>query len=421
MRRRYVGLALLAVALLLVTHWMIAYRPRERPRAPRADTPTGRIFADSELPYRVWLPYPHQNLAELERALGDVEQFLRAVAELTGRPMPRLPRFGAARVPPSSQLVLATDESGERFIAAADVYPLPGLLSRWAGRLANNPLLSGGRTEIDGRPVEAAWVEGSWVVATDGVAAPSAADEAPRIDSALAWVSLAAPRGRLPAGRYSLERDEDDLVLRGGDASTLEELERAASRAVPVPLLAVETFGSRRGREARALGLVPGVESIGGLPGALAVHSGSRRWRLPGERVLDLIGDGVRRETVGGWKVAGLDHESLARGSAVVDFAGALAEHPPLSVAVWIEVREARRLVVQVVEALEAIPVIGEREARRWRAAAEVLRPFARYERLTALVSTQPAAVLARLESDPVPGSRGDGAREGAAEASAAN
>ena len=53
----------------------------------------------------------------------------------------------------------------------------------------------------------------------------------------------------------------------------------------------------------------------------------------------------------------------------------------------------------QIVEALEAVPIIGRREARRWRAASGVLAPLAPYRRLSAFVSAEPSALLVRLEA----------------------
>lgn len=398
MRTKHAVSGLVALSLLVAAHWAYWYRPRERSGVPGVETVPGRIFVGSELPYRVWLPYPHQNLAELERALGDVEELMRSVARLSGRPMPRMPSFGAARVPPSSELVLATDESGESFIAAAKVYPMPGLLARWAGRLAGNPLLVGGRSEIDGRAVDVSWVDRTWIVASAGVAPPASAVGSERSDAALAWLRLTAPRGRLPAGEYRLRREEGDLLLQGGDPATLGELERLASLQAPLPVLTVQSFRSEGAFGARALGLVSGVDSIGGLPGAASAFLGSRRWRLPGERILDLVGDGAPSLEIGGWRVVALEEDSLSRGGAIVEFSRRLEGHSPLSVALWIELREARRLVDQVAAALEEVPIIGRREARRWHAASSVLTPLARYQRLTAFVSLEPAAVAVRLE-----------------------
>ena len=145
------------------------------------------------------MPFPHQNLASLEQAIGDLERFSGAVARLSGRALPKLPSFGSARVPPSTELAVATDESGERFVAVARVYPVAAFLARWAGRLAGNPLLAGGDTEIDGRAVTVGWSGGSWTVVTRGSALPAAS----RHDSpgpALAWTQLAIP-ARLFAGR----------------------------------------------------------------------------------------------------------------------------------------------------------------------------------------------------------------------------
>ena len=50
--------------------------------------------------------------------------------------------------------------------------------------------------------------------------------------------------------------------------------------------------------------------------GALAVHRGGRRWKVPGERLLKLVGDGPPTAEVAGWTAVALENESLARGQA---------------------------------------------------------------------------------------------------------
>jgi hypothetical protein len=362
------------------------------------------------------VPYPHQNLGELERALGDLDELLASLAELSGRAMPEIPAFGAAGVPPAAELAIAADPTGERFVVAARVYPIPALLARWAGRLAGNPLLTGGSAEVGGRRVEASWSGSDWIVRSeaavglDGLAArPDGAA------AALARLDLARAHGWIPAGAYRVERDGGDLRLAGGDPAALERLEALGATAAPLPLVVGQSFAAAGAVEGRFLALVPGIESVADLPGAVAASRGEKRWRLPGERVVSLVRDEVPTRRLGGWKLTALERRSLAAGGGLVELAGRLEGAPPLDLGVWIETRGARRLVEQVSEALEQVPILGAREARPWRAAGEVLTTLDRYQRLTAFSSSSPPALVVRLWR------RSPGAGSEAARASSAN
>ncbi len=392
----YLGLALLVV--LAVAHWIYWYRPRERHEAPESTTGPGAAYLDSDLAYRLWLPYPHQNLVALEEALGDMEGLVSALARVSGQEVPQMPSFGAADVPPSRELALASDPDGERFIAVARVYPIAAMLARWAGRLAGNPLLTGGEAEIDGRPVEARWEGNTWIVASRGLEPPPAGEgRAPR-QVALAWIGLSEAPDPIAATELRLFRERGDLTLVGGEPVAVERLADLGRGDLPLPLVAAQSFPSGRRLQARLLALLPGVESIGGLPGAITASRGKRRWRPPGERILSAVGDGPPTARIEGFRVVALDRASLESGGDLVEVAERLAGHPPLNLAVWIELRAASRLVDQVVEALEAVPIIGEREARPWRAGAGVLHRFSGYRRLTAFASADPPALLVRLE-----------------------
>lgn len=404
-RPRLIGVVALA-ALLAGAHWLYWYAPAERVGRPDADSLAGRIFLGGDLPYRLWLPYPHQNLARLEAAIGPLDSLLERLARLRGDAAVReLPGFGGLRLPPSKALAVATDETGDELLVAAQVYPLVGLLSRWAGRLAGNPLLAGGRTEVGGRQVEVRWEGPTWLLLPTDVALPSSESQAGRglsgsgalvEEGALAWLRLESPRGVLPAGEYRLERRGRDLELLGGDASRLEVLDDLAAGRPPLPLVRLEGRGGAE-RSWRVFGLVPGLESLGGLPGAVAVHCGSEPFALPGERIAEAIGDGVRVRRSDRWEIRALDRRSLERGSELARFATALEPHLPLELGLWLELRSAERLTEQVVDALEAVPVIGRREARHWHVARLLLAQLDGFERLTVLVSPAPVAVRARL------------------------
>jgi len=396
MRRGRALVVALLISLALVAHWGYWYRSREHIAAPDVATPAGALYLAGDLPHRVWLPYPHQNLGRLEQGIGSVERFAAAVSWLTDRKPPRLPSFGSARVPPASELTLAVDDTGERFVAVARVYPLAGFLARWAGRLAGNPLLAGGAARIDGREVVVRWDDGSWIVSTPGVRLPTDPESVPRLSEALAWARLATARGLLPAGEYRLDRVGAALELVAGPEDVLLRLRALDVLEPPVPLLLAELATADGGLTGRSLALLPGVESLGGLPGAVTLHRGSRRWKLPGERLLKLLGDGPPVGNAEGWRMVALERESLRRGDPLGGFLNSLSGSQ-LSLGVWIDLPEARRLVDQTVEALEAVPVVGPREARRWRHLAGALDPLVGFGRLSATVVETPATVRVRL------------------------
>lgn len=444
-RSRLLLLLVVAVLLLTAAHWIYWYAATERPGRPDAGSLAGRVFLQGDLPYRLWLPYPHQNLARLERSIGSLDDLVDDLGRLRGTPhLPRLPAFGGLRLPPSSELAIATDDAGTALVAAAEVYPLVGLLSRWAGRLAGNPLLAGGTAEIGGREVEVRWRSGAWILTAGGGAVPSGeagleqrSPEGGEGGVALARLRLDSRRGHLPAGDYRLVRRRGDLELSSGDAARLEALGALAARRAPLPLVRLEGVESQReptegirseaarsigdqpdgpgfdgprsdgegadgaavggGSGWRAFALIAGLESLGGLPGAVAVHRGDVAFSLPGERIAETIGDGVRIRQARQWQVRALDRASLEHGEALGRFASTLEPQLPLELALWIELRSADRLTEQVVEALEAVPIVGRREARRWRVAEALLARLAGFERLTVLVSPAPVAVHARL------------------------
>ncbi len=396
MSRRTLIAALLLIAAL-VGHWAYWYRPRERTGSPRANRIAGALLLEGTLPYRLWLPYPHQNLGVLEGVIENPDGFFEAMGELSGRQIPRLPAFGSVRLPPSSEIAIASDASGDTFVAVARVYPLVGLLARWAGRLAGNPLLAGGEAEVDGRRVTVLWREGSWIVMSGGAGIPDVGGSATEVqtEGALAWAVLERRRGYLPAGRYRLQRVGRSLEITSGAVKDLAALAADAEISTLAPLLVVES-GAAEDAGLRALALLDGIDSLGGLPGAVTFQSGTRRWRLPGESLLRLVGDGPPRSEVSGWKVVALEKESLDRGLEMVPKLGQVRDSV-IGAGVWLRLSKADLLIDQVVVALEAVPVIGRRQARRWRALSTVLAPLVRMGQLTALVDRHSGAVYVRL------------------------
>ncbi len=141
------ALALAAVAALTAGHIFYWYVPRLRPGLPHPGRLPARLLASEEFPVAVWIPFPHQNLGVLERAVADVSgdvDLPPALARLAGLPEPSLPSFGPLRVPPATEIAFASDDDGRHLVLVADVYPAVAVLARTcsSGRCA---ALSSGR------------------------------------------------------------------------------------------------------------------------------------------------------------------------------------------------------------------------------------------------------------------------------------
>jgi hypothetical protein len=205
MRRAVLLLAVAVSGLALAAHLWFWYAPRERPGAPSSGA-AAALFTGSKLPYRLWIPYPHQTLARLRR---DVPAGVGAALRLFGVKTPRLQRFGPFDVPPSSAIAVASDARGDRWTVAAQVYPAIAAIARAAGSLAGNPWLSGGEVESGGRRLRIGWASGGvwWVTSEDPaeiLALLGRPAESPGLPAGLAWLRSAKSLGPLPPGDYRL-------------------------------------------------------------------------------------------------------------------------------------------------------------------------------------------------------------------------
>ncbi len=284
------GAALLVLALL-AAHYAFWYLPRERSAAPDPDDLPGRLFAGGAADVCLWLPYPHQNAGALQRAVGDWPAWLGAVSRVAGLPPPALPAFGPFALPPSRELTACSDLDGGRLVVAARVYPLLGLVARTAGRLAENPWLAGGRVEEGERTLEVAWDGGLWTVRGGApVPVPERAPAAPAGEKALAALRLEEGISRFPPGRYLLQREQGDLVLRlaGAAPPALDPgLDRLPHGDRPLLLAATESAAGEDRRAPAAIALYEG-QSVARfrLPGiALFQAPGQEGWSLPGGRL----------------------------------------------------------------------------------------------------------------------------------------
>ncbi len=218
---RALALAALAAAAAHLAYW---YAPRERPGTPQSADLPARLLAAGPLPIRLWIPYPHQNLAALDRAASDGGSTVAALLAAAGVRRAAMPRFGPFRVPPARELCVASDERGRSVIAVARVYPGLAAVARLAGRLAGNPWLAGGEVELDGRPARVGWAgRGVWWLSNERGFDPARLDRPTGLptEPALAIVRLDSGDWILPVGWYRLARRGGELEVLGEGGARL--------------------------------------------------------------------------------------------------------------------------------------------------------------------------------------------------------
>src|SRR6185295_16284892 len=114
------------------------------------------------LPVRLWLPYPHQNLGALGKAVERPQEVLAAASRLAGLPEPAIPRLGAFGIPAARELLVEASLDGHTVRAAMRLYPATAALTRLAGTVARNPWLAGGEVRVNGSPAEVRWDGLTW-------------------------------------------------------------------------------------------------------------------------------------------------------------------------------------------------------------------------------------------------------------------
>jgi hypothetical protein len=382
--RRLLVPAVVAVLLLgAAGHLARWYLPRERPAAPDPGDLPGRLLAGDAYDLCLWLPYPHQNLGLLARAVDDPQDYLTAAAEALGMPPPVVPGFGPFRVPPARELAVAVRADGGGAVVAARIYPLVAAAARLAGKLAANPWLAGGEVQLAGRPARVRWEGTLWVVESGTGAAPPAAGTPPPAANpspALGWLRVSRAAGWVPPGSYRLARGGEGLSLAppGGGAAAVDLPDLGGTGVVALVAAAAGSAIAPPGGGGAAL-LFAGEGRLG-LPGAAVLFAaGGGRWKLPGEGVLGLLGHLPAGEG-GGWKVVALDRESLAAALRLAPGVGRLEDG---SWAVAVAPGPAYDLTDRVASVLEEVPLLGRAQARRWRAWARLLAPLRRYRLLT--------------------------------------
>lgn len=406
-----------AVCLLLATgHVVYWYAPRERPAEPDPEDLPGRLLAAGGYDAAVWVPYPHQNLWVLRRALGGeggAAEWLAAAGRLAGLPPPSLPSFGPFPLPPAREMVVAFDRRDGRGMVAARVYPILARVARLAGWVAGNPWLAGGEVPAFGGTARVAWEGGLWTVTTDGSAALPGAEARPPSGAALTILHLRRPADWLPADLYRLRRPAGrprdlELVSAGVEAAGAA-LPRWRDRRFPASGVAFAVANGRGGPAAEEAGVLVVFARGGGgeLPETAALAGRGveedRRLRLPQERLSRLLGGSVERVEEGGWQLLGSDRQALAilrrlapDLAALLETAGGEAGEGLLG-GLWLDPRATGTLVADTAATLEAIPLVSRREVQRWRDGERVLAPLREVDRVTLVMTSGPRSFRLRL------------------------
>jgi hypothetical protein len=415
LRRTVFALAALPLAAVLVAgHVAYWYMPRLREARPRPGLLPARLLASDDLPFAVWMPYPHQNLAMLEAAPSEGlswADFSRALARLAGVPEPALPAFGSFRVPPSREIAFAADEKGERFALAAEVYPAVAAFAKLSGALADNRWLRGGELTVEGRKVSVAWHGRVWTVSSPAFPRLEGDPPGPSGPPSLLVAEARRPAPSLPPGRFHLTRQGRDLVFASAGAApegfAFEVPEHAdlglfllvvsgGNVGRKEPIQAMAFFGRENPLTFKQRGVsfeLPGMASIW--------ETGGERWSLPGESLLEWSGRKARRTEIGRFSVAALDRRSFRR---IQDLAPKLAylvvprREGRLAWGLWLDLAVGRLEISRIARVMEAIPLVSAEQRQRWRDTATVLEPVARaFSRVSLVVTEEPPAMELRF------------------------
>ena len=377
---------------------------------------------------------------EPRRARGRVEDgaaWLAAVARVADLPPPVLPSFGPFAVPPSSEIVACSDLDGERFLLVARVYPGLAAVARLAGKLADNPWLTGGevrevregrRNEVDGAGLT--WpgrtASGRSRPGRTPLLSPRPAPGRPARIRRRWGIFPWRRRSRISRrGDYTLRARDGDLEVRSpGRRVAAPELpagaEDAVLLAVAGPALAGRRSPSRcrRGHGAvRHRGRAATGSPRPDLPGVAVLNPpGSRRWALPARGPGGAPGG---RAADGGMppggRIVALDAASLERAEALA--AGPLlpgaagrrraSDSGRLVLGLWVRPRPALRLVTRIARGFEKVPLVDRRQVRRWEDWETLLRPAALCERVSLAATRSPSAFRLRLHGCRLTASRG--------------
>ena len=423
-RRWWIGAG---VAAVLVLHGLYWYAPREvaaEPSPPFESLLAGNTGDAGKGVWDrvVWIARPHQNLGEIDRAVGSLDDYLDELGRVAELSAPAVPRFGPFTVPPAHEIAIAWSEDGKRRLAAARVYRAVGLLARLAGHLAGNSWLAGGEATSGSKSYRVRWEGSLWIVESgDGSsweACGGASGDGHR-GKKIAEARVARPLGVIPAGRFELFRGDDGLEIRGGELPGESATSEGTSPghetlSFDLPDLALWVAVAEPGPTGGPGLFLLWEETESVLPRVAVLQRGEgRAFHLPGESLLELFGRAEPAFRLG-WSVRGTDRKARREGFRAVPWLERNYPMPPMpqlppqagrrrSAGAWlaaagrIEPRRAARLLGRLAGELRKFPLTPAREIERAEAAVRLLAPFADCPRLTYAVWRDPDGIRARL------------------------
>jgi hypothetical protein len=423
--RRLLKLAVPLLLLLLIAgHFVYGYSARERSATPEPGSWPARLLTSGAYGACLWLPYPHQNLAKLEGAIGDGPAYLAAVADIADLPAPVLPSFGPFALPPSREIVACSDLGGDRFLLVARVYPGLAWVARMAGKIAGNPWLSGGEIRetrghpdaVEERVLRIAWIDGYWTVRAGAEAQiPASPPSSPALPESLGILHLAKDVSDFPAGSYVLQRKEKDFEIALAEGGEIPEAPAAVAGPNPPVMLAVAgpiwPADAEKPLPAAAMVLFGGKSALhlgplGDLPGLAVLNPpGEKRWGLPARGLAGLITDSLPHGNASGWSVVALDDASFTRATALapqiselVPPDGSEGDEARMILGLWLQPRPALALIHEIRRKLEKIPLVDHRQVERWHDWETLLGPLGSCERASLAATQSPAAFQMRLQ-----------------------
>jgi len=380
--RRLLRLLLVLLLLALVAgHIFYQYGPRERPAAPDPDGLPARMLASGAFETCFWVPYPHQNLGALARAVGDWPAWIAAAARSADLPPPDLPGFGPFAVPPAREIAVCSGAGGENLQLAAEIYPSIAIVAKLAGRLAANPWLAGGEVERGRRRYRVAWSGRLWTVAAGEPVDLGWTRRVPR-QKVLAIARTERAYSYLPPGTYLLQHAAGTFSL------ALDGQPSPPPLALPSPrpvLLALAGADGDKPPAALALFDTGSTQPLR-LPAAAVFHPpGTERWSLPGGGLERLLGRGVPRGNAAGWVIVATDAASAERAEALAPGLARLVPPVPavpdqaatLRLALWLQPGPTLELSRRILGLLENLPLVERAKVRRWRDWHRLLEPLA--------------------------------------------
>ena len=385
--------ALVAIAALAGHIWFW-YSARVRETVPPEDGAFAELLEDPRFDVALWVPYPHQNLAAAYAGMDDPEAFLEALSLAADLPPFETRGFGPFVAPPAREMVIAA--SDDRLSVAAEVYPTIALVARAAGRLADNPWLSGGEVQLDDRKGRVSWEGRTWRLESGAPAAGSGTGGEAEIGSdrqaSLAWIKLRRAASVVPAGDYRLTRRDGGLELASVGIDVPAEFPRSASGPAPVAI----ALDGRAREGARVAALFEGRGRLSLPPSAVLWRGEVRRWKLPIEHLARLFGEKPDESSTRGWRVIVSDEPVRVASEELVPGLDA-SWQAGVEYGLWVRPREARSTLTAAADVLAEVPLVGRSRARRWRAWADLLAPFESRETLSLTVLGESGGAAIRV------------------------